>query len=254
MPRLTHKNPTYRKHRSGQAFVVLDGKYVYLGPHGTKASRDEYDRIIGEWLANGRRLMPEAGSTVKVADLILAYWKHIKNYYRHADGVPTGEAQNQKPALRVLKKLYATCLVGDFGPLSLKAIRKAMIDSGLSRSYINKQVGHVRRCFKWGVENELVPPAVFHGLLAVGGLRKGRSDAKETAPVRPVPEQYVRAIKDFVSPQVWTMIELQLITGMRPGELVIMRGCDIDTSAPVWVYKPAYHKTEHHAHARTIYL
>ena len=54
MPRLAHALPKYRKHRgSGQAVVTLNGREFYLGPHGTKASKIEYDRLIGEWLANG---------------------------------------------------------------------------------------------------------------------------------------------------------------------------------------------------------
>ena len=56
MPRLVRSIPRYRKHRaSGQAIVNLSGQDFYLGPHGTKASKLEYDRLIGEWLANGRR-------------------------------------------------------------------------------------------------------------------------------------------------------------------------------------------------------
>jgi hypothetical protein len=51
MPRLTRSVPSYRKHRaSGQAIVTLCGRDFYLGPHGTKVSRDEYDRLVGEWL------------------------------------------------------------------------------------------------------------------------------------------------------------------------------------------------------------
>ena len=49
--------PKYRKHRSsGQAIVTLEGKGFSFGPHGTIANRLEYDRLIGEWLTNGRRL------------------------------------------------------------------------------------------------------------------------------------------------------------------------------------------------------
>lgn len=50
------------------------------------------------------------------------------------------------------------------------------------------------------------------------------------------------------------MIELQLITGMRSGELVIMRTADIDRGGPVWVYTPTRHKTQHHGHERIVYL
>jgi len=47
MPRLTNSTPKYRKHwASGQAIVTLDGRDFYLGPHGTRASRREYDRLV----------------------------------------------------------------------------------------------------------------------------------------------------------------------------------------------------------------
>ena len=32
------------------------------------------------------------------------------------------------------------------------------------------------------------------------------------------------------------MIELQRLTGMRPGEVVIMRTCDLERSGDVWAY------------------
>ena len=55
MPRLTGSFPRYRKHRaSGQAVVTLNGRDFYLGPHGTNASRAYYDRLIAEWLIQGR--------------------------------------------------------------------------------------------------------------------------------------------------------------------------------------------------------
>ncbi len=55
MPRLTNATPKYRKHKaSGQAIVTLCGKDHYLGPHGTKASNVEYDRLVAEWLSQGR--------------------------------------------------------------------------------------------------------------------------------------------------------------------------------------------------------
>ncbi len=50
------------------------------------------------------------------------------------------------------------------------------------------------------------------------------------------------------------MIQVQSLTGMRPGEVVIMRGCDLDTSGQIWSYVPASHKTEHHGRRRIIYI
>jgi len=52
MPRLASSLPKYRHHKaSGQAVVTLSGLDVYLGMHGTRVSRAEYDRVVGEWLA-----------------------------------------------------------------------------------------------------------------------------------------------------------------------------------------------------------
>src|SRR5262249_10514961 len=88
-----------------------------------------------------------------------------------------------------------------------------------------------------------VPGAVFQGLQCVTGIPRGRGLARETAPVRPVPEAFVEAIRDHVLPEVWAMIELQRLTGMRPGEGCTMRAIGIDMTRKVWLYRPAQHKT-----------
>ena len=254
MPRLTNRNPKYRRHRaSGQAIVTLNGDDVYLGPYGTRASRAEYDRVIGEWLARGRQL-PSGGTERRVAAVIKAYWDFAGGYYGNEQG--RTELGSIKLALGVLRRLYGDTLARDFGPLALQTIRNRMVADGWSRTYTNAQVGRLKRAFKWGASQELIPPSVFHGLQAVGGLRQGKCDARETDPVRPVPEEWVEATinRGGVSRQVEGLIRLQLASGMRPGEAVIIRGCDIDTAGPVWIYKPQRHKTQHHGHERTIYL
>jgi hypothetical protein len=47
MPNPNPRLPKYRKHKaSGQAIVTLNGVDFYLGPHGSAASKHEYDRLI----------------------------------------------------------------------------------------------------------------------------------------------------------------------------------------------------------------
>ena len=82
----------------------------------------------------------------------------------------------------------------------------------------------------------------------------GRSSAPESVPVRPVPDEVVEAILPFASPQVRAMVQLQQLTGMRPGEVCIMRVCDIDTQQQPWVYRPSRHKTQHHHHERVVFF
>ena len=50
--------PAYRYHRSsGQAVVTLGGRDTYLGDYGTADSKQEYNRLIAEWIANGRQVV-----------------------------------------------------------------------------------------------------------------------------------------------------------------------------------------------------
>ena len=95
---------------------------------------------------------------------------------------------------------------------------------------------------------------VFHAIRAVSGLRRGRSEAYEPEPVKPAPDEWVDATLPHVSSVVASIVELQRLTGMRSGEIVIMRGSALDTTGKSWTYVPATHKTEHHGHGRPIYL
>jgi len=261
MPSKPRKVPSYRLHKpTGQAVVRIDGRDHYLGRHGTEASHEAYRRAIAEWLALAPSpTAPRPGSTdapdMSVNELTLRFWDRFADrHYRRPDGSPSGELDNYRDSLRPLRHLYGHTAARDFGPLALKAVRQAMIDAGLARGTINQRVGRVVRLFKWAVENELVPPAVYQGLDAVRGLQKGRSEARETEPIRPVSDENVEAILPCVARQVRAMVELQRLTGMRPGEVTIMRTGDLDTSGEVWDYTPGSHKTAHHGRTRRIFL
>jgi integrase len=129
-----------------------------------------------------------------------------------------------------------------------------MIKLGWSRTYINRQIGRIKQIFKWAAAQELIPVDAYQALLTVAGLRKGKTEARENDPVRPIAENWMEQTIPRVSRQVAGMIRLMHTTGIRPGEAVIMRGCDLDPSATVWVYRPQRHKTQHHGHDRIIYL
>jgi integrase len=232
--------------------VTLDGKDYYLGRFGAPESRAEYQRLLAEYLSGGLRTCSQVAD-LTVNELLNEYLKFADRYYVK-NGQPTKEPEDIRYAVRPVCRLYGYALAAEFGPLRLKAVRQVMIDSGLCRNETNKRVGKIIRAFKWAVSEELIPASVHHGLQAVTGLRRGRSRVRESEPVKPVPMEYVEAIRPFVARQVWAMIQLQLLTGARPGEICIMRSCDIDASGRVWVYTPESHKTEHHDRPRRIYL
>jgi integrase len=262
--------PSYRLHRqSGQAVVTLTDaitgqrKDFLLGKHNTADSREEYKRVVLDWEARGRRLPQiEATADLMLAELIARYWKHVEEYYRHADGRPTGEVQAMRYALRPLNHLHGKMFVSGFGPSSLKAVRELMVTGyehpkygpqpPLCRTRINAQVKRIRRMFKWAIENDLAPPSVHQALCAMAPLKRGRTQAKESEPVKPVARAIVEDTLPMLRPLLADMVRLQLETGMRPGELVVMRACDIDMTGKVWLYRPTAHKTEHHGHERII--
>lgn len=247
--------PKRTKHKaSGQDVVRLNGRDFYLGPSGSIAAKTNYDRLIAEWLAAGRRLPgtdPEQGLTI--TNLVAAFHKHVQAYYVK-DGKPTSEQHNFRIALRIVRQLYGATPAAEFGPLALKAVRGRMIEEGWVRRSINGHVRRIRQMFKWAAENELLPASVWHSLQSVAGLKVGRTDATESEPVETIAAAYVEAIEGHVSRQVWAMIQLQNLTGMRSTELCLMRGCDLTMTGKVWTYVPETHKTEHHGSRREIYL
>jgi integrase len=209
---------------------------------------------VSEWFQNGRELPRQKAEDVTVATVIAEFWRHAQDYYRKPDGTPSSEATNLRYVLRPLRRLYGNTPAAEFGPKALKVVREERIRLGWVRSNINRQINRLKHVFKWATQEELIPPSVYHGLQAVSGLRAGRSDAPESEPVRPVPEELLQAVLPHVSSVVAAMIQLQLLTGMRPGEVCAMRACDIDRSGKLWIYRPPYHKTLHHGHTREVFL
>jgi len=247
--------PSYRLHRaSGRAVVTLNSKDFYLGPYNSAQSRREYDRLIAEWISNGRQ-SPQAANlgSIAVNELLAAYFTFAKSYYVQ-DGKPGKEYVAMKDAAKLVRALYGRVAVNDFGPLALKAVREKLIESDLCRRHINQRVNRVRRIFKWGVENELVPAPILHALQAVAPLKFGRTTARESKPVLPVADADVQAVIPFVSRQVAAMIRLQRLTGMRPGEVVLLRPQDIDRTGQTWVYHLNRHKTQYRGQLREIYF
>lgn len=225
----------------------IDGKDHYLGLIDSPASWARYNALIEEWTL--RQTVDRSSLTID--ELCLRFLAYAKTYYKKA-GRETTEVACIRAALRPLVRECGTMLAAEFGPLKLKDVRESMIREGGARKTINKYVRRIKLAFCWAVENELVHVTVYQAIAVVRGLRKGRSEARETKPVKSIPLDSINAVRPHVSRQVWGMVQLQLLTGARPGEIVAMRVGDLDTSRPVWEYVPRQHKTEHCDQSRVI--
>src|SRR5262249_35699918 len=150
------------------------------GPYGSAASHEAYRRLIAEWLERRGRFTPPAegeSAPLTVNELILAYHKHAEAYYGFGADPGRGDAYCLRDALRVVRSLYGRSPAREFGPKALKACRARMVAMGWARTYANAQVDRVRRMFRWGAEEELVPAEAYFALKAVSGLRAGKCAA-----------------------------------------------------------------------------
>src|SRR6478672_255243 len=97
MPKLLHRPPAYRHHKaSGQALVTLNGRDFYLGPWRSAESKQKYQRLISQWLANGGSLPAKQFDKTTITELLAAFWRHAKSFYIDADGKPSTEQKNYR--------------------------------------------------------------------------------------------------------------------------------------------------------------
>ncbi|NNM84740.1 MAG: site-specific integrase [Phycisphaerales bacterium] len=253
MPK-TKRLPGYCHHKaSNRGVVTLAGRDVYLpGPYGSKESRASYDKLIAEYLISGRATAGDDGPCV--AEVCLAFLKHVQSYYRTPAGKPTSEQATFKGLIKLLREAYGTAPAKDFGPLQLQVLRQQMLKLDWCRKYINAQTDRVKLLFKWATAQGMVPAGVYETLRCVAGLRAGRSGARESDPVRPVPRSVLDAALKRLNKTVRAVVELQLLTGARPGEILNMKMAGLNMQGEVWKYTPEQHKTQHHGHARVILI
>lgn len=257
MPRKPLQIPTYRLHKpSGRAFVELQGRRRYLGKHGSQESLRAYSRLISQSpqakTAVANDVKSDAIPTIN--QLILRYYEEFARTYYVKNGQPTQEQVNIRHALRFLRTHFGAVPATEFGPLSLKRLIALMIDHGLARTTVNGSVSRVRRMFRWAVSEEILPPAVVQALDAVPGLRKGRTLAREPEAIGPVAIDDVKATLPLLSPVLQAMVNLQLLSGCRPGEICSLRPCDVERCEGAWRYCPFSHKTEHRGIERQIFF
>jgi len=238
--------PKYRKHKRGQAFVRIAGKDYYLGKHGSEASRKNYQLTLAKyWRPSGSQPRID----VTIAQLAELYLEHAVTYYRSSN-----EAENLELAIRPLVFEFGDVPAREFRPKLLLAFRDREAVAGRTRQGINKQLGRIRRMFKWGVVEELIPADVLESLAAIPPLARGRSAAPESTPVKPVSDDDLEAVINHAPAIIGDMVQLQLLIGCRPGELVAMTRRQIDTSGDVWAYEPGSHKNAWRGQSRVIHI
>jgi integrase len=254
MPRPKSTAPAYRFHVSGQARVTLAGVDYYLGPHGTPESYARYYSLLAEYVANDKKApAKESTQAIRQADLPIRVRDVTADFVHRVlpryECNPAHHGCFQK-LCQLLDQRHGDEPVADFGPRKLEAIRDTLVAKGNCRRYVNLQTVRVIKIIEHGVARELVAPDRIVALRALEPLKRGQ--AKDNKPRTGVSLDAVRKTLPKLTPVLVAMVEIQLLTGMRPSELFSMRPCDIDRSGDVWFYRPAKHKTSHHGKTKSI--
>lgn len=197
----------------------------------------------------------EQAHIASVPDLMRAYMNHVRQRYRRPDGKLTSHYHHANAGT-----LYFLEAVGDLSidKVTSRAMRhfqrQLASNAGLARRTVNGYHAIVKAAFKWGAREGLVSPSIFGQVQIVDGLRRGESEAREPDPREPVPLEVFKATLPFMQPIPADIARIQLYTGMRGGEVIRMRECEIDRSGDTWLYTPSDHKTAHHGHKRVVPL
>ena len=248
------RKPVYGFHStSGQARTTCNGKRIPLGVYNSPESKAAFDKLMADWEAAHFERRPTVDVALTVSRVAVLFLQHADKEYRR-DGVPTGETANFRHALQSMNSLFHGVRVIDFGPKKLKQLQQQMVKDGLAQQTINGRIRRIKQVFDWGVSEEMVPRRIARDLRTVHGLRIGKTSARAPQPKGPVSVDAVSAIKTFVTSPVWSMIQFMLFTGCRPSEAVALKWSEIDTTKPVWMYRPKHHKTSHKGKNRVLVI
>lgn len=212
-----HAPPTLRRHSfHGHAYVQFGKKQMNLGPWGSQQAKDKYAAILKEWAKHNsiKPFVPKPNC--KVSRLVAEYLRLLE------PRVSRAEHKKNQTLLTTFLADYYRMPAADFGKAELKAIRAQLQAQGRVREQINKEIGRIRRCFKWGVNEDMVPAAALVNLQAVPDLAIG--EGIDNDDVQPVPIRDLIRVSWKVNQMIRDMIFIQVRVGMRPGELCAMRG------------------------------
>jgi integrase len=209
-----------------------------FGPWDQPETDQAYARWAAEWYAAMGRPAPPAGEVLSVAGLVDRCLDWAEATYRKHDR-PTSQVANYRRALGDLNELYGATAAKDFGPLQLRALRDRWVDAGLSLRTCQVYTRLVARAFSWAVGESLLPAVVADALEHVQPLAPGRTKARPRKPVRAAPQDSIDAALEFLDPVFATMVRVQLLTGMRPQDILELRAEELERTQTPWLYQPA---------------
>ena len=139
----------------------------------------------------------------------------------------------------------ATLQAADF-----EAVRDEILARGVKGPTARDYCKVIRQFLRWAG----VPREVRNEIADLPSPPGGWGEQSE--PVEPVTEAHLATILPHCSPRLAAMLQLQRLTGMRPGEVCGLALGEIDREAApgLWLYRPRRHKKRRLGRERRIWL
>ena len=252
---LARRLPRLFRHKSGRGCFKFRGRFYYCGswPEGMKKPPAEveakYTALVWS-LVGGRSESQPAVASLTLHDALAEFWIDCQ-------ARSPKEFAKYKRATSFLLGLCGGMPVEQVGPRRFLELQEFLVSRGYSRQGINKVVKLTKTALKWCVSRELFPVSQFEAIKTVGPLLAGKTIAPESKPRGMVSDPDIEATLHHLHPMLAAMVQIQRITGMRPGEVCAMTSGQIDRSEKgIWWYIPAKHKQTWRGekHARVIGL
>lgn len=276
----------HKPHSSGQARIKVRGRPIYLGLFRSKASYRRYQEELDRWTREPEGDVPRAATAARVktvAQLVARFLTEGAADYRKADGTMKREWSAFPAALRPLLALHGKTPVEDFRAKALRQVQEAMASgswmtaeqraanvklkkaTNWCKRVCDRNLIRIRTVFRWAEREELIPEGRWHNLCTIRSIDPAR--ARVNGKVLPVPEQDLAKTLPELRGVVRAAVELQLLTGGRPSEILGLRpgdfqrrdqveldeGFTLDTRG-LWLVELVQHKTQHHGHRRFLFF
>lgn len=214
----------------------------------SKSRRDAERAAWREWERITHKTVEHRPDGRTVNDVCDAWCAHAKEYYKDSS-----EHSTAAISVRMFRNLHGSRFIGDLEHSDMLAVRDALVRSGdLCRQTVNRYMLIIKRMLAWALDEGLVRAYVKAELSQVSPLKRNRSAARETQPIRAVPQDVIDRTVAAMPPNTADMVRVQSLTGMRPEEVCNLNWDMIDTSSEPWIYRPASHKNSWREHPRVI--
>lgn len=257
--------PVCRHHTSsGQARITISirgSRYErYFGVWGEDATKRAYAAFCRDWIALGPLAALGVSATL-LSELVEQYLEYVDREYVKR-GRKSSECHAQRSALRPLIELYGNREIPLFGVDQFRDYQRHLASRGYARKTIRDHSNRVLQLIRFGAERGLVSGEQWDRLRAAKKIRRGAGMGKASKKKKPVSDSDMRATfphlhkREEVRSMLQSMIELQRLIGLRPREICVMRGCDLDQSCDEWLYTvPAeWNKMDHLEREQTYFI